>query len=436
MSMLPRRQFISRLGAALTSALALPRIGETTAEAMELLPERPSEPAERLAEDESYWRRVRRMFELPRGIINLDNGNISPSPRSANQAVARAVRDAQALPVKRFEELVDAHAPVVAAGLARLLGVNWEQLALVRNATEALDIVLLGYPMRRGDEIVCSAHDYYAMRDAIDQRRQRDGVEVRVVRPALPLPSMDTLVEAYEREMSPRTRLVLVTHPSNLTGQLAPVRQIADAAHRVGACVVVDGAQSLGLLPYTMEELGCDFFGASLHKWLMAPVGWGVLWMRPEHMEQTWPLVPPPASQQAMRRFMRYGTFPAPGLAGVAEALALHDRIGTTQKGARLRYLTNYWRQRAETVRESRFYTMASPEMSCGMATVELVGSDPQRLEDHLWERDRILVQGMRGGLRAPEVHGVRITPSIATTPAELDRLIDALARIAIRGPL
>jgi selenocysteine lyase/cysteine desulfurase len=436
MSMLPRRNFLSKLGAGLASAMAAPHLEETTAESLELLPERPSEPVERLAEDETYWRRVRRMFELPRGIINLDNGNISPSPRSANQAVARAILDAQSFPVKRFEELGNSHAPVVAAGLARLLGVSSEQLALVRNATEALDIVLLGYSVRRGDEIVCSAHDYYAMRDAIDQRRQRDGVEVRVVRPAVPLPSMDALVEAYEREMSPRTRLVLVTHPSNLTGQLAPVRQITDAAHRVGACVVVDGAQSLGLLPSTMEELGCDFFGASLHKWLMAPVGWGVLWMRPEHMEQTWPLVPPPASQQAMRRFMRFGTFPAPGLAGVAEALAFHERIGTTQKGARLRYLTNYWRKRAETLRDSRFYTMSFPEMSCGMATLELAGSDPQRLEDHLWERDRILVQGMRGGLRAPEVNGIRVTPSIATTPAELDRLIDALARIVMRGPL
>lgn len=226
---------------------------------------------------------------------------------------------------------------------------------------------------------------------------------VRVVQPPVPIESEDVLVAAYERELNSRSRLVLVTHPSNLTGQLAPVRRIADAAHRAGAVVVVDGAQSMALVPYTMGDLGCDFFGASLHKWLMAPVGWGVLWMRPELIERTWPLVPPPpGTHGTMRRYMRYGTAPAPLVAGLVPALALHERLGTARKAARLRYLTARWRERVEPLPGVRFYTTKAPSASCGIATVEVRDVDPARLEEYLWTKERILVQAMNGGVRAP----------------------------------
>lgn len=438
MNPLARRQFLSSVGGGLAGLAVPPRLHATADEILQLVPGNSLTPvsgAAAVAEDERFWRRVRQAFDMPRGIVNLDNGNISPASREALDALTRAMEAAQPFPVKRFEEVAESAAVAVVSGVAALLGVPTAELALTRNATEALDTVLLGYALQAGDEIVCSAHDYYAMRDAIAQRCRRDRVNVRVVRPSVPLKSEDALVAAYERELGPRSRLVLVTHPSNLTGQLAPVRRIADAAHRVGAAVVVDGAQSMALVPYTMAELDCDFYGASLHKWLMAPVGWGVLWIRPEQMDRTWPLIPPPSGTEGtMRRYMRYGTFPAPLLASVIPALVMHERVGFARKAARMRYLTQFWRERIERLPGARFYTTAEPSASCGLATVELPGADPARVEAYLWARERILVQAMDGGARAPEIKGIRVTPSIVTSPQELERFVSALARLVTRG--
>jgi selenocysteine lyase/cysteine desulfurase len=272
------------------------------------------------------------------------------------------------------------------------------------------------------------------MLDALEQRRARDGVVLRVVRPPVPLASPDALAELYERELGPRTRLVLVTHPSNLTGQLAPVRRIADAAHRVGAQVVVDGAQSMALLPDTVPELGCDFYGASLHKWLGAPVGAGVLWMRKEHAEKVWPLVPAPAHVRGMERFTWSGTYPEHVTAAAAPALALHEQLGAARKAARMRYLTAYWRQRVERLPGVRLYTTGAPEASCGLATVEVAATDPKAVKEALWDGGRIFVQSMGGNARSPEIRGIRVTPNVYTSLAELDRFVAAMARLVRRG--
>src|SRR5690606_1179920 len=238
---------------------------------------------------------VRQAYDLDQNVVNLDHGWTNPAPRVAMDDLNAHARRLEALPAEQlwriWEEVTNT---TVRQGLADVMGVPGDQLALVRNATEALDTVLLGVPLSRGDEIVCSAHDYYAMLDALEQREERDGVVLRMVHPPVPAPSMDALFETYAAAIGPRTRLVLLTHPSNLTGQLLPVARIAEAAHRVGAEVVVDGAQSLGVIPDSVPSLGCDYYGASMHKWLGAPVGMGALWMRPEHVAKVWPLVPSP----------------------------------------------------------------------------------------------------------------------------------------------
>jgi selenocysteine lyase/cysteine desulfurase len=249
------------------------------------------------------------------------------------------------------------------------------------------------------------------------------------VRPPLPATSLDALAEVYEAAIGPRTRLVLLTHPSNLTGQLLPVRRIAATAHRAGAEVVVDGAQSLGLLEESVAALDCDYYGASAHKWLGLPVGLGVLWMRPTHVAKVWPLVPPPPRTTGMARFEWIGTGPEYVAPAGLPALALHRSIGTARKAARLRYLTTYWRTRvAAAVPGARFYTTEADSMSCGLCTVELPGVDAKALQQRLRERDHILVQAMGGNRRAPEIRGLRVSPNVYTTPAELDRFVAAVA--------
>ncbi len=425
--MTDRREFLARstgvLGAVALTPVMLERLSAE-------LPAREARVGpERLAEDEAFWARVRRAYELHPRILNLDNGWTSPAPAAAVDDLVSRARTLQALPAERLANLWDEVTDTtVRRALADAMGVPPTEIALVRNATEALDTVLLGLPLSAGDEVLCSAHDYYAMLDALEQRRARDGIVVKMLRPPVPAPSLDALAAMYEAAIGPRTRLVLLTHPSNLTGQLLPVARIAAAAHRAGAEVVVDGAQSLGLLPDSVASLGCDYYGASAHKWLGAPVGTGVLWMRPAHVSKVWPLVPSGASAKGMGRYEWIGTGPEYASAAVAPALELHRTLGPARKAARLRYLTAHWRKRAAAaLPNARFYTAEGDEMSCGLCTVELPGTDAAALKRRLFERDRILVQAMGGSPRSPEIRGLRVTPHVYTTPAELDRFVAAL---------
>lgn len=389
-----------------------------------------------LAQDEAFWAEVRRAFVLHPDVVNLDHGWTNPAPRTAVEELIRGARELEALPAEQLAAIWEEKTnTAVRVAFAELLGVPGAELALVRNATEALNTVLLGVPLSAGDEIVCSAHDYYAMLDALEQRQKRDGVVLRMVRPPVPARSLDALADLYEAAIGPRTRLVLLTHPSNLTGQLLPVRRIAAAAHRVGAEVVVDGAQSLGLLEGSLRDLGCDYYGASAHKWLGAPVGMGILWMRPEHSARVWPLVPSPPHAEGMSRFEWIGTGPEYVGPAVLPALAIHNSLGAARKAARLRYLTAYWRERAATaVPAARFYTAPDPSMSCGLCTMELPGSDAQTVKGWLRKERGILVQAMSGNSRTPEILGIRVSPNVYTSQAELDALVRALVEGVSKG--
>jgi selenocysteine lyase/cysteine desulfurase len=382
----------------------------------------------RLAEDEAFWARVRRGYALDPQVLNLDHGWTNPTPVAALDALARGARTLEGLPAEHLPGMWEAVSnTTVRRELAAAMGVPPGEIALVRNATEALDTVLLGLPLQAGDEVVCSPHDYYAMLDALEQRRARDGVVLRMVELPVPAPSLDALAQAYEAAIGPRTRLVLLTHPSNLTGQTLPVPRIAAAARRAGALTLVDGAQSLGLLEDPVRSLDCDFYGASAHKWLGLPVGLGVLWMRPAHVDAVWPLLPPAPGTKGMARFEWIGTAPEYINPAALPALALHRSLGAARKAARLRHLADHWRTRAaRALPGARYY--AEPAMALGLTTVELPGADPAVLQKRLRARDRILVQAMVGNARAPHVRGLRVSPNVYTTPAELDRFVDALA--------
>ncbi|HEU4828757.1 MAG TPA: aminotransferase class V-fold PLP-dependent enzyme, partial [Gemmatimonadales bacterium] len=388
-----------------------------------------------LADDERFWAGVRRGYSLDPKLVNLDHGWTNPPPREAVDALVRGARDVELLPADRLPRYWDETTnTTVRAAIAEVMGVPGTELALVRNATEALDTVLLGVPLQRGDEVVCSAHDYYAMLDALDQRQARDGVVLRMLRPPVPAPSMDALAEMYEAAIGPRTRLVLLTNPSNLTGQLLPVRRIADAAHAAGAEVAVDGAQSLGLVRDPVTSLECDYYGASLHKWLGAPVGMGVLWMRPAHVAKVWPLLPPGPGTTGMSRFEWIGTNPEYVGPALLPALQVQQRLGAERKVARLRYLARYWRTRAAgALPGARFYTDDGETTSCGLCVVEIPGADSTAIQKRLRERHGVLVQAMSGA-RAPEIRGIRVTPNVYTSLGELDRFLEGLVESAKAG--
>jgi isopenicillin-N epimerase len=378
-----------------------------------------------LPDDEGFWLKIRSGFDLPRGVINLDNGYCNPLSRETMTDLVERVRYIQQLPGKRIEELFEkVTSAVLRPGLGSLLGVPADELAFTRNATEALDTVILGLPMKAGDEIVCCSTDYYSMLDAIEQRRDRDGIVIRMFEPAFPT-SADALVGQYEKAINSKTKLVLVTHVSNLTGQIFPVKRIAEIAHRVGAEVVVDGAQTMAILDFKIPDLDCDYFGASLHKWLGAPVGSGVLWMRKQLVEKVWPTIPPPAGMKGMARFEWCGTFPEFVSSAAVPAVRFSAMLGARRKEERIRFLAGYLRSKIEKIPGIAF--LSTSEDSCGLTVFHIPGVDLAKLQKDLWEKENILVQHMTGGPRLPKLSGIRVSPNVYTTPAELDRFARVL---------
>lgn len=429
-----RRSFL-RHSSALAGAFAL-SAGNTQA-LPGWLQDRPAPPIpadrpdDELARDEAFWSKVRNGYDLHPDVVNLDHGWTNPTPRWALESLVQSARQLEALPAEMLPSLWETvSTTTLRAALASAMRVPPGQIALVRNATEALNTVLLGLPLRAGDEVVCSRHDYYAMLDALDQRRARDGVVLRVLDPPVPAPSMEALEQLYANAFGPKTRLVLLTHPSNLTGQFLPVRRIADRARALGIETVVDGAQSLGLLEDPVQSLGCDYYGASAHKWLGTPVGLGVLWMRPELAPKVWPLVAPPVGEKGMARFEWIGT--APEYINVASipAIEWHTKLGASRKAARLRHLSALIRAKVRAAAaHARFYTSDDPAMSCGLTVTEIPGADATRLQQALRRTHGILTQAMTGIRHAPAIQGLRVSPNVYTTPAEIDRFGAALAR-------
>jgi isopenicillin-N epimerase len=388
-----------------------------------------------IARDESYWARVRRLYNLQPDVLNLDNGWTNPAAGSAIEELVRNARRLEGLPAEHLPGMWEKiSTTTLRSSLAKAMNVSGDEIALVRNATEALDNVLLGYKLDKGDEIVCSRHDYYAMLDALEQRKARDGVVLKVIDPPIPAVSMNDILSLYEKAISSRTKLVLLTHPSNLTGQMIPVSGIAELAHKAGAEVVVDGAQSLGLLEDPVKSLNCDYYGASTHKWLGTPVGLGVLWMRPDKVDKVWPLIPPMLTEKGMARFEWIGTCPEYINVAALPALALHHQLGAGRKSARVRYLATILRESIATLQPSaRFYTHETPGMTLGLTTFEIPGIDSAKVQTELRHRHGILVQAMTGIRSDPRIKGIRVSPNVHTSAAEVRRFGSAL-KVATRA--
>jgi selenocysteine lyase/cysteine desulfurase len=385
-----------------------------------------------VAQDEDFWREIQQSFSVSRSVINLNNAGLCACPRVVTDAVLDLTMEQEKLPPYTAFTTLPPRLEKIRVSLARVFGCDPEELAIVRNATEALQTVLLGVELEPGDEVLTTSHDYWAMLDGLEQRRHRDGIRVRHV-PVSAVPErMAELVRASESGITSRTRLILVSHLVNLGGQIYPVREICDLAHARGIEVVVDGAQSFGMLDFKMDDLGCDYFGTSLHKWLMAPKGTGALYVRRDKIASTWPLLPPPEGVGSdVRKFEALGTIPATSLA-IGEAIAFHNGIGAERKEERLRYLTRYWADRLAPLPGVHFSTPSDPGMYCAIATVGIQGVEPHLLHDHLWEEHRIRVTNPSA--RAENIDGVRVSPGLQTTLEELDIFCEVMEGIARNG--
>src|SRR6059036_2103145 len=320
-----------------------------------------------VAQDEDFWLDVQQAFTLDRTIINLNNGGVSPSPRVVQEAMRRYLDYSNTAPAYTMWQILEPEIESVRHRLAASFGCDPEEMAITRNASEALETVQLGIPLARGDEVLTTTQDYPRMLTTWHQRERRDGIVVKEISFPVPPPSQDDLADRIERAITPKTRVIHVCHITNLTGQIFPVKRICQLGRARGLEVIVDGAHAYAHFPFTRDELDCDYYGTSLHKWLLAPHGTGFLYVRKSKIEKLWPMMAAPASMNAnIRKFEEIGTHPAANHNAIAEALTFHEGIGAERKAARLRYLRSLWTGRLTRFPSVTIRTSPDPEQSCG----------------------------------------------------------------------
>src|SRR5712692_4614883 len=384
-----------------------------------------------VAEDEEFWREIRRAFDIDHGLINLNNGGVAPSPRVVQEAWLRYLTVSHQAPAITMWAWIEPESESVRRRLAGSFGCDPEEMAITRNASEALEIVQLGLPLQRGDEVLTTTQDYPRMITTWKQRERRDGIVLKQISFPVPPPSLDDLASRIEQAITPRTKIIHFCHITNLTGQIFPVRKICQLGRARGIEVIVDGAHAYAHFPFTRDELDCDYYGTSLHKWLTAPIGTGFLYVRKEKIEKLWPLMAaPPDLSGNIRKFEEIGTHPAANHNAIAEALDFYDAIGPERKAARLRFLRDRWARRLEKLPGVKLLTPYDPTQSCGLASVAVEGMDVNKLVASLWDKYRIIV--------TPIVHKefscVRVTPSVYTTAAEIDRFGDVMEEVIRKG--
>jgi len=388
-------------------------------------------PAAEVASDESYWRQIQESFTLDRTIINLNNGYTCPSPRVVHEALKRYLDFSNQAPIQFMWNTLEPNIEQVRRKLAAEAGCDTEEIAITRNASEALQICQLGIDLKAGDEVVTTNQDYGRMLDTWDQRARRDNIKVTKISFPVPTTNLGELASRIEQAVTPRTKVIHICHVTNLTGQLFPVRDIARMARSKGILTIVDGAHAFAHFPFALRDLECDCYGTSLHKWLLAPVGTGFLYMRRENIEKIWPLTPASAAKSKdIRKFEEVGTHPAANHNAIAEALAFHQGIGVERRAARMRYLTDHWANRLEKNPRVKILTSRLPNQSWGLANISLQGVDSQKAYESLWSKYRIIT----ASIKHAEYQGLRITPNIYTTLLELDTFGDAIEEMLKAG--
>ena len=391
-------------------------------------------PADSVAEDEDFWFHVRHAFQVDRNVINLNNGGVSPAPKVVIDTEKRYLDMQNMGPTYYMWRILDPGLETVRRRLALEFGCDPEEIAITRNASESLETVQLGLDLERGDEVITTNQDYPRMITTWQQRERREGIVLKQIKFQVPPPSLEYLQDGIEAAITPRTKVIHICHITNRTGQIFPVKSICQSARARGIEVVVDGAHAFGQFPFKHADLDCDYYGVSLHKWILAPIGTGMLYVRRSKIPKIWPLMPAdePLTND-IRKFEQIGTHPASQRNAITEALNFHDSIGSERKAARFRYLRKRWSNRLRELPNVRLYTSDDPAQSCGIGLVGIEGIDAPKLVGHLWEKYRIWSTPV---VTEGEYQGIRITPNVYTTLEEIDTFADAMEKIARRGSL
>ena len=381
--------------------------------------------------EEDYWAAIQQAFSVTRGIINLNNGGVSPSPRIVTEAFVRYTWQQEDATAYTMWQILEPQSETIRTGLAEVFGCSPEEIAITRNASESLEILLMGMDFKSGDEILTTTQDYPRMLTTLRQREMREGLKLNLIKIPIAPTNVNDIAVAFERAVTPKTKLILVSHQINLTGQIIPVRSVCEMARKRGIETIVDGAHAFAQFDFKRDDLQCDYYGTSLHKWIYAPKGTGMLYVRKEKIPKVWPLMASEDKQRNdIRKYEEIGTHSAAMRLAIGEAILFHNAIGGKRKEERLRYLSRYWMNNLKAIPRVGFNTSFDPKQSCAIANFKIDGIDPVQLGSYLMSKHKIFT--------TPIVHneftGIRITPNVYTTLWELDRFSEVVADVARKG--
>jgi selenocysteine lyase/cysteine desulfurase len=415
-----RRAFLS------AAALAAVTFEDMLAQAAKVAGRAPDD----VATDRDFWFSIQQAFSGGRGITNLNNGGVSPSPRIVTEALIRYIWEQEDATAYTMWQILEPQSETIRAGLAKTFGCDAEEIAITRNASESLEILLMGMDFKAGDEILTTNQDYPRMLTTLRQRETREGLKLKLI--SIPtVPKRGEIVDAFAQAITPRTRVILISHTIFMTGQITPVRAVCEMARARGIETIVDGAHSFAQFAFKRDDLQCDYFGTSLHKWLYAPKGTGMLYVKRDRIAKIWPLFAAEAKNvNDIRKFEEIGTHSAAPRLAIGEALLFHQGIGPERKEARLRYLARYWMNQLKDIPKVRFHTPFDDAQSCAIANVEIEGIDPGALASYLMAKHKLYVTT----IAHEEFRGLRVTPNVYTTLPELDRFVEVMSSVARNG--
>jgi selenocysteine lyase/cysteine desulfurase len=421
-----RRMFLKRLGTTIGTAALGSVLLPSLASGKDLFEQEFSSPPPDVSDDD-FWAWVQESFTVSPSIINLNNGGVSPQPKVVQDTFERYNKLCNEAPSYYMWNILNEGREALRADLASFAGCAPEEIAINRNTTEALDTVIYGLKLETGDEVVLTKQDYPNVINAWKLREKRDGIVLRWINLELPSEDEDALVEAFTSHFNEKTKVVNVTHIINWIGQILPVKRIADAAHKLGIEVVVDGAHTFALLDFRIPDLHCDYFGTSLHKWMCAPFGSGLLYVKKEKIKNIYSLYPDsePLGEK-ITKFEALGTRSFASEMAIGSALDFHLAIGSKRKEKRLRALKDYWTNRVKNLPGIHIKTSFNPDFACVIGLVSVDGMKPGEVVKYLFDKYKIHTTGIEW----ENISGVRVTPSVYTTFRDLDKLIIALENI------
>lgn len=385
-------------------------------------------PAEQMADNEDFWSEIRKGYKLKTEYINLENGYYCIQPQEILHAFTNHVNEVNMQGAYYMRTVQYENKKRIAAKLAAVAGCSSDELIITRNTTESLDMVIAGFDWKSGDEAVMAEQDYGAMLDMFTQVSKRYGMGNKIISIPQHPKSDEEIVKLYENAITPNTKLLMVCHMINITGQVLPIRKICDMAHSKNVQVMVDGAHAFAHLDFKISDLDCDYYGCSLHKWLSTPLGAGFLYVKKGNVSNIWPLLAESEKEpDDISRLNHTGTIPVHTDLAIENAIDYYNTIGAKRKEERLRYLQTYWTKQVRGIKKVIISTPEDPKRCCAIANVGIEGISPSDMAKTLLDKYKIYTVAIDG----KGVKGCRITPNVYTTTKELDQLVKAIKEMA-----